>query len=292
MANKSLSFYAIILLIWSFDVLSKDNNHYTDKIDINEWYKNVEYLASFNRYYKSKDIIIVRDWLKKEFEKLNFKTTIQEFNIKNTKGYNLIAEIKGTTTPNEIFIVGAHYDSISENPALSAPGAEDDASGTAALISMAKTLLNNPPLKTIRFIAFSGEEMGLLGSEYYVKNILINNEKEKIKGAIIMDMIGFDKDNDLDCLIETNKSSEAMVNILQQMAKKYTKLTISTTYNYWGSDHEPFLNNNIPAALTIENDYEDYIDYHKTSDLPKNMSKEMALGIIKMNLATMWHYIG
>src|SRR5512137_1006061 len=100
---------------------------------------------------------------------------------------NVEAKFKGTDEfSNEIYIICAHYDTVS-----SAPGADDDASGTVAVL-MAALIMSQKHLQfnhTIKFVAFSGEEQGLLGSRIYAANA--TNEGWNIIGVLNADMISY-----------------------------------------------------------------------------------------------------
>lgn len=290
MATARISFFALVI---SFSALAFDFSGAVDeavaKIDIEQWYRDTEHIASYNRYYQSADIENARDWLQDQFSQLGLATTLETIDIDGTAGQNIVAEIRGQETPEKIYIVGAHYDSISEDPNVSAPGAEDNASGTAGLLAIARAFIAHPPKSTIRFIAFSGEEAGLYGSIQHVDKIL--RQKEDVRGVLIMDMIGFSKDDDLDALIETSSANQDLVHLLKAAGQKYSNGRIETSFNYWGSDHVPFIDNNFNAALLIENDYDEYDDYHKRTDLVKNLNKDMALMILNMLAGTLGYWV-
>jgi Zn-dependent M28 family amino/carboxypeptidase len=260
-------------------------------IDMEKWYQDTEHLALMNRYYRSEDIDRARDWLVEQFSALGLQTSLEEISINGTRGYNVVAEIRGSQSPEKIYIIGAHYDSTSENPLHAAPGAEDNASGTAALLTIAKAFAAQKPKSTIRFVAFSGEEAGLKGSKQHVQNIISRHEREKIRGVIIMDMIGYSSDSDLDALIETSAKNQYLVDLLHASARKYSAGRDETSFNYWGSDHVPFIDNDFLAALVIENDYEEYPDYHKSTDLMANLNVAMAKSIINMISGSLGYWV-
>lgn len=106
--------------------------------------------------------------------------------------YNIEASIKGTTTPSEILVVGAHYDS-----AFNAPGANDNASGMAALLALAKALRQRKFRRTLRFVAFVNEEppyfrTSRMGSLYYARRCQGRNDD--IKAMLSLETIGYYKD--------------------------------------------------------------------------------------------------
>ena len=102
-------------------------------------------------------------WLAGQFSGLGLTVTTQN----HTSGHapNVIAELPGSVTPDEIVTVCGHYDSTSPSPTTNAPGADDNGTGTAATLQAARIMAGYEFERTLRFIAFSGEEQGLYGSE-------------------------------------------------------------------------------------------------------------------------------
>ena len=104
---------------------------------------------------------------------------------------NVVATLKGTVNPELVYVVSSHYDSVAIGP-----GADDDTSGTAALLETARILAGHPLPATIVFASFTGEEAGLLGSREFVRRAVA--DKVKIVGALNNDMIGWANDHRLD----------------------------------------------------------------------------------------------
>jgi Zn-dependent M28 family amino/carboxypeptidase len=120
---------------------------------------------------------------------------------------NLIARLPGASRPEEVFIICAHYDSTSQNPYNWAPGADDNASGTAAVLTAARVLANFRFDRTIEFCLFTAEELGLLGSQEYAAEC--RDAGKKIVGVINLDMLIHPTDDrqpslPLDCDILTD----------------------------------------------------------------------------------------
>jgi len=181
---------------------------------------------------------------------------------------NVVAEITGETYPDDIFIICAHYDSTS--PAASretlAPGADDNASGTAAVIEAARVLAAFPLDFTVRFIAFSAEEWGLYGSRAYAD--AARQAGERILGVINLDMIAYADALPEDIQIVVNPASEWLANAFQVAAANYgavgaTKI-VDASMIY--SDHSPFWDSGYPALLAIEDEPLNNPFYHRTTD--------------------------
>jgi len=175
---------------------------------------------------------------------------------------NVVATLTGTLHPEQVYVVGAHYDSVS------CPGADDDASGVAGILEAARVLSQYQFSATIKFIAFDREENGMVGSYGYVAT----HASENVLGMISMDMIAFNFVNPT----YYNKawvyysSSLASQAVCQDLANALTTYTdIVPAVNKMGSsDHVPF--DAYGSALLIEgamtkgayaNPY-----YHKTTD--------------------------
>jgi len=126
-----------------------------------------------------------RDYVKAQLDAAGWVTTIQPFTTGGATGWNVIADWPGGD-PNQVLMAGAHLDSVTAGP-----GINDDGSGTAALLEVAKTISATgfAPDKHLRFAWFGAEELGLRGSQFYVNN-LPAAERTKVKGFLDFDMLG------------------------------------------------------------------------------------------------------
>ncbi len=257
-----------------------------DQVNGNRWFDDVVSLASYNRHTHSPDNLNARDWLVAQFQSLpNLTVTTPSFSVSGTTAYNVVARLEGALGADDWYVIGGHYDSTSENPSVAAPGAEDNASGCAGVLEMARIFTGYQPRATMLFICYSGEEQGLYGSEAHVAALTAAGDLAKLQAMLDMDMIGYTSDADLDCLLETEPFAQALLDPFVDAADEFTQLRIVTTLNAWGSDHVPYLDAGIPALLTIENDWSQYPDYHRTTDVPANLTIAMAEEILKMNVA-------
>lgn len=264
-----------------------------DQVDANRWFAAIEVLAGFNRYTHSAELLQARDWLVQQFDALpGLAVTTSAFEVGSTTAYNVISTLQGSARPDEWHLIGAHYDSISQSTGSSAPGAEDNASGCAGVLEMARIFAANPPEETVIFLCYSGEELGLIGSEDHATQVVADGDADKIKTMLNMDMIGYTGDSDLDCLLETDTAFASLLTPFSDAAATYTNLRVVTSLFAFGSDHVPYLNRNIPALLTIENDWDSYPDYHRTGDVPANIDLDMGGQTLRMNVGAMALRIG
>jgi hypothetical protein len=111
------------------------------------------------------------------------------------RGTNVVGEIRGRTTPDRYIVVTAHYDHVGVRQGQIYNGADDDASGTAALIEMARWFRANPPAHSIIFAAFDGEEGGMVGSREFVRQPPV--PAERIVVNVNLDMVGRNARNEL-----------------------------------------------------------------------------------------------
>ena len=158
-------------------------------------HKDVNYLAgtigerNLDRYKNLQD---ASQYIEDSFKALGYKVEEQEYAVGNLKPKNISAEIRGTSSPQEIVIVGAHYDSV-----YGSPGADDNGSGVAALLEIARELQHTTPARTIRLVAWVNEEppnfqTPTMGSWVYAKRSRQKNEH--IVAAISLETVGMYSD--------------------------------------------------------------------------------------------------
>ena len=264
------------------------------QVNENRWFDDVVTLAGWNRYTHGSEIHTARDWLAATFSAMpGLSVSTPSFTVGSTTAYNVLAVLDGATRPDDWVIVGGHYDATSESPTVAAPGAEDNASGCAGVVELARILTASPPEATVLFMCYSGEEQGLYGSAAHAADLEASGDDVLVVAMINMDMIGYNQPGSvLDVLLETRAVGTDVMAILDQAATQFTTLETSTTLFAWGSDHVPYLNRDMPAVLTIEDDWAVYPDYHSTNDVPANLTIEMGREILKMNVAAVAHIAG
>jgi hypothetical protein len=235
------------------------------------------------RYTGTTSNRIAADWIGSWFNDHQLNTYTQTFSVPSRgNAYNVIGEKLGTTSPTEIVVIGAHYDSISQStqaPKL-APGAIDNGSGAVGVMVLAAAAMNMQFGRTVHFITFGGEEQGLYGSSHYVEEA--KGAGQNIVGAIIMDMIGYsNKYYGVKIEGTTDPDIQALMKLFDTNLRTYTSLTRVQSTDSFGSDHVPFQEAGYPALLAIEQDDTDYPDYHKISDTVANANKGQSVDILK-----------
>lgn len=181
--------------------------------------------------------------------------------------HNVAAYLPGQT--EEYVVIGAHYDHLGMGdqfslgtPGKTHPGADDNASGTSGVIELARYFAKQPkPKRGILFLAFAGEELGLLGSAYYVSNPYM-----PLKNAVAMinmDMIGRIREGKV--FLAGSGTGSSFKDLLAEVTPKYPafKIDLSETAGYGSSDHTSFTTKQVPVLFFFSGLHG---DYHKQSD--------------------------
>ena len=196
---------------------------------------------------------------------------------------NVAAVVRGRDPAlrDEYVILGAHFDHLGRSTfgaldpdAVNAihNGADDNASGTAAVIELARLLHRNPPKRSVMVVAFSGEELGLLGSQYFVDHAPVR--LEKMRAMLNFDMVGRMQD---DRLIVYGVATAQELNDIVTRANAAAPLRLTATGDGFGaSDHASFYAKNLPVLHFFTNVHD---DYHKATD---DADKINALGIARV----------
>jgi hypothetical protein len=209
------------------------------------------------------------------FNEHNLATSFFNFQYSDTVMRNVIGQITGRVAPESIIIVCGHVDCTSENRNNIAPGAEDNASGTAAVLEAARVLSNYPTDLTLRFIIFSGEEQGLIGSDDYAQ--FVQTQGEIIAAVIDVDMVAYSGPYALDMHIFSDPQSYWLGQLATNVVSTYSSLDTISHYEYsprWGSDHYPFAIRGYPAIFFIDawDGFDWYPFYHTTADTLGNLN--------------------
>ncbi|WEK36647.1 MAG: M28 family peptidase [Candidatus Pseudobacter hemicellulosilyticus] len=183
------------------------------------------------------------------------------------KVVNVLGMIKGSSFPDQYYVVSAHYDHVGMHGGKIYPGADDNASGTAALLAMAAWFKQHPPQHTLLFASFDGEEKGLVGSRNFVKDPPIPMEQVRLN--INMDMVSRNDSNQIyACGSHHYPFLKPFIDSLRKLS------TVNLLAGHDGgqggqqdwtgqSDHFPFHQQHIPFLYF---GVEDHPDYHQPTD--------------------------
>ncbi|WP_242922156.1 M28 family peptidase [Pontibacter liquoris] len=220
---------------------------------------------------------------------------------------NVLGFIEGTDKKDEIVVVTAHYDHVGVDSTLTGDqifnGANDDGSGTVAVLEVSEAFAQAKkdgygPRRSMLFMTVTGEEKGLLGSEYYSENPVF--PLANTVADVNIDMIGrmdFDheKTNDSNYIyvIGADKLSSELDQINTQMNEKYTHLKLDYKFNdendpnrfYYRSDHYNFAKKGIPIVFYFNGVH---ADYHKPSDEVEKINFESAQKVARLAFHVAW----
>ena len=191
---------------------------------------------------------------------------------------NVVATLPGTDNPDLIYVVSSHYDS-----ALVSPGADDDSSGTAALLETARLLAAHPQPATIVFASFTGEEAGLFGSREFVRRAVA--DRMHVVGALNNDMVGWANDERLDDTIRY--SNAGIRDVEHAAAMQFSRLITYDAHYYKGTDaaayYEMFgdIVGGIGSYPVLGSPH-----YHQPHDLLETINHQLVTEVAKTTAAT------
>lgn len=255
---------------------------------------------NFQRY-TAKERSLTRRYITKELQKFGWKPQIEKF----PTGVNIFAQKQGTDKDAGAILIAAHYDTVDLSP-----GADDNATGVAVVLEIARLFADHSTPKTLQLAFFDKEEAGLLGSQAFVKQTA---RLRNIRGVIVMDMVGYacytigcqkypaglpvtppsDKGDFLAVVGDTEHLPllNTFSNIHQNLPP-VLKLPIPfkglLTPDTLRSDHAPFWYQGVGAVLVTDTANLRSPNYHQPSDLPKNIEPSFFTGAaqIIVNAAT------
>lgn len=221
---------------------------------------------------------------------------LQKKSVRAVKGQNMIAFIEGTDRKDEIISLTAHYDHIGMRGKEVFNGADDNASGTSAVMEIAATLQKlksegKGPSRSVLCMLVTGEEKGLLGSLYYVNNPLF--PLSETKAEINVDMIGridpkYGTDENYIYVIGSDRINPVLHELNVSVNQTYSQLKLDHTFNseldpnrfYYRSDHYNFAEKGIPSIFFFSGVHDDYhrvtddafkINYSKTTKIARHI---------------------
>lgn len=305
--SKYLLSFLIVLIINSAFVFAQTNPKIVsivNKVNIDSLFEDLKALSGekqiklstgvtsiSSRAYNNYGNLFAEEYLQIRLKQYGLKTTLQTF---DGGGGNIIAVQQGTTKADQQIIICAHFDDKpSQGPA---PGADDNGSGTAAVLEAARILSQYQTEYTIVYALWDNEEIGLLGSYYYAQQASL--KKDSIVAVINMDMIGWDSNNDNLAEIHTKGISNSNL-IASNMIKINSDYGIGLQFavinpGSTSSDHSSFWKFNYSAVLLIEGYYSGDFNlwYHKSYDNISYINKTYYEKCTKVSIGTLAYYAG
>lgn len=225
---------------------------------------------------------LASEYLYNAYASFGYTPEYQYFSPRQAAGNqtaNVLATLKGTVNPELVYVVSSHYDSVAIGP-----GADDDTSGTAALLETARILAGHPMPATIVFASFTGEEAGLLGSREFVRRAV--EGKVRIVGALNNDMIGWANDHRLDNTIRYSNpgirdvqhgAAIGFTNMITYDALYYKNTDAAAYYEAYGD-----IVGGIGSYPVLGNPH-----YHQSHDLLEGINHQLVTEVAKTTAATL-----
>ena len=228
------------------------------------WEEPMKFYKAYGEKVVDKPIIWVPYRFPKDAKKVSFN--IENKFLKDYECFNVIAKVEGSRH-DSCFVLTAHYDHLGNlGRKVYYAGANDNASGTAAIVTLAAYYAKNRPEFDIYFIAFSGEDANLRGSTYYALNPVV--PLERIKYLINIDMIGDNNPNQYCEVSDEGMRGFALIEKINA-EKHYTK-GIERAPLAGNSDHYPFAVRHVPCIFFMNENGDAFKYYHTIHDTWKN----------------------
>lgn len=240
--------------------------------------KMVLELSGFEtRHYTSKSGVASSQYIHNYWSKLSKHRSDVKVDLYKHKGFpqpSIIMTILGSEKPEEIIVLGGHADSISDEHL--APGADDNASGIASVTEVIRILMKHDikPKRTIQFMAYAAEEVGLFGSQAIAREY--KKKKSKVMGVMQLDMTLYKGTADKDIVLISDYTNKAQNAFLGKLIDEYVKVPWGySVCGYGCSDHASWSANGYPASFPFESTFDESSPLiHTTQDMLENYGGE------------------
>jgi Zn-dependent M28 family amino/carboxypeptidase len=229
------------------------------------------------------------EWAADRFMSLGYTVAEQSIAVGSGRSRNVVADLSGLDgDTDDLVLVTAHLDSVNlvGGPAAPAPGADDNGSGSAGVLELARVLASTAWESNLRLILFGGEEQGLHGSRQHVAG-LTPEDRARIRAVLNMDMVATRNTAEPAVLLEGAPVSQQLIDDLAAAAATYTGLRVETSLKPFASDHVPFIDAGVPAVLSIEGADSANGNIHTAADTLDHIDLELMLEILRMNVAAL-----
>lgn len=266
-----------------------------DQVNPDSITANIQRLQDFkSRLFLLDSCYAAEEWLRQRFNGWGYPVEFDSFYLtlswpRSGWDRNVIATKTGDLIPTRLVIVCGHHDCIvwpdSATARVNAPGADDNGTGIAGTMEIARIFRNYGWEPTFKFVGWAAEEMGLYGSHHYAA--WADSQNLDIQAVINLDMIGFMNDTTVDCNIDSHGSFTAWLSNLVKLAGQVYVPTLLQYEEVWsgGSDDLPFYQHGFSSSCNIERWYNQNPNYHKVTDLITATSPLLYAGVTKACLA-------
>ena len=262
-------------------------------VDIDRMMGTVETLQAFgSREFHLESSRQAAEFLYEAFEEIGMPVEYQYFMVEDTQVANVVATLQGSDGEAGMYLFGAHYDSenmgvhnLSTAENMTAPGADDDASGVAAVLEMARVLRDSGFHATVKFVMFGAEEYGYdnsggcKGSEHFVDQEA--SLGHVYSGTAALDMIGYRDGDSNKAVLVVNEDGYALADSTSRAVDRFDidldlEVLVDHTITY--SDHSSFWGQGMPSMLVVEELDDSFFpvnpSYHTSYDTADRLSPE------------------
>jgi Zn-dependent M28 family amino/carboxypeptidase len=251
--------------------------------------------------YHYSNLCQASDFIEQSFLDAGYRPIRQEYQASGRSFANIEAELKGENFPEEIIIVGAHYDS-----ARGSPGANDNGSGVAALLALSRSLAQKRVSRTIRFVAFTNEERPFLRTEHMGSRVYASRshaQSEIITAMFSLETIGYCSTEKRSqwlsffgllypsrgdfIVFVANPFSRELLNQTTRFFQRHSPIPFETATlpsfapGARSSDHWSFWKEGYPAVMLTDTAPLRYPHYHKSTDTPDKLRYDFLTGIVE-----------
>lgn len=294
--NKLL-FISFIVLLFSTQIKAQESNSYYETIvenmDLSILEANLQQHVDFGSKDPGTEALINSfNWLKSRYEEWGYEDiSIDTFSYSGNECYNLIITKTGTHYPNKYVIIDGHYDT------RNGPGANDNGTGTAIVMEIARMLKDIDTEYSVRFIHFSAEEVGLVGSNHYVDHVVVP-EAHDIQLVFNIDAVGGVNGMTNDIIVcerdesapsSNNAASAAITDTLSNLMQLYSNLNTEISYAY-ATDYVPFMEEGY--IITGLYEYNETPYAHTPNDIIENMDLDYFKEVAKGSLGASLYFSG
>jgi len=236
-----------------------------------------------------------REFILERFRTLGLKpfgsSYEQKFSSGTANAANIVGMVRGTAQPEEFLLLTAHYDHLGVRNGALHPGADDNASGVAAMLEAAAYIAAHPLRRSVLFVAFDSEEQGLRGAKHFVAQPLV--DLKRIKLMLNLDMVSR---NDAGTIFAAGTSYHPELKDVVTRAAEGRKLKVAFGHDRppkeakgaadWTnqSDHGPF---HAAGVRTLYYGVEDHADYHKPTDTADKIPRAFFAEVAELVLQTL-----
>jgi hypothetical protein len=251
------------------------------------------------RYSYRSGVVTATQYAYEQFDALGLDVAFHTYTFGPNQWRNVVAEKPGTVDPDGIYLITAHIDDYSGSLNGPAPGADDNASGSIAVLTAARLLAPYDLAHTVRFVLFTGEEQGLLGSAAYAARCVALGED--IRGVVNLDMLAYNSNELLMFDLYASPDVDGSLQLAQAWAQVVDVYgidlsphlhVISSGFPIWNSDQWSFLQRGIPAFMACE-DTDDFTPYlHTVNDRVSTLDLDYYASSTRAAVATIAHLAG